>query len=404
MTDFIDLFQDYFKPAISPSLFKTWAGIACLAGGLERRVWVETPQGKIFPNLYTLLIAPPGSGKFIVEQVRDIWRGVLDPDLKLPTFKVAPKNVTKAALVDKLVQAKQNKIIKGEIFPEYHSLLVAAEDFGTLVPSFDREYINTLNDIWNNPELHDESRRHGPAQELKITQPILNILGGAQPNYLSTLFADEQTWENGMSRRVIMLYSSGTKRVNPFASPSYDQRLKLELSERLSRYSQAHGRVAFSDEAIERIGTWYDEGQPPEPTHAKLRSYNTNRGLFLMKLSCISSMSRGSFDYRVTLEDVNRAMTWLFAAEATMPDVFRAMAGKSDVQILEELHYALTKKYGLDGKKGVDESWIWAFMKDRTTTDKIEKLLYAAEKAGLFGIDGARRYHPKEWNRDGREY
>lgn len=405
MSDFVDEFVDYFRPAVSPGLFKTWSGVSCLAAALERRVWVETPRGPVFPNLYVLLVAPPGSGKFIVEQVRNLWRSVIDPDTKIPVFKVAPKNMTKAALVDELLKAKQNKVIRGYVFPEYHSLLVAAEDFGTLVPSFDREYINTLNDVWNNPELHDEARRHGPAKDVSIHFPMLNILGGAQPNYLTTLFQEEQTWENGMSRRVIMLYSSRVRPESLLSGPKFDEDKRKGLCRRLGEYSMAYGPTEFTPEAAEFFENWYSEGSKPVPTHAKLETYKSNRELFVMKLSVVAALARGGpKERRIQVEDVKKAQSWLFSAEATMPDIFRAMAGKTDILVLQEFHYALSLKYEASGQKTVDEKWVWAFMQERTTSDKIVNILAMGEKAGWFEVDGFRRYKPKVRPNTGKEY
>ena len=50
------------EPTPTPAPFRLWSGITAVAGAVERRVWAETRQNLISPNLYVLLVAPPGAG------------------------------------------------------------------------------------------------------------------------------------------------------------------------------------------------------------------------------------------------------------------------------------------------------------------------------------------------------
>ena len=91
----------------APELFRRWCAIAMVAGALERRVWTLNSGKKTFPNLYTLLVAPPGVGKFTIELVRGLWRETTQPNSKAPAFSVAPDSVTRESMLDEMVKAKK---------------------------------------------------------------------------------------------------------------------------------------------------------------------------------------------------------------------------------------------------------------------------------------------------------
>lgn len=61
--DWIECFLEYTKGLPSPEIFRLWAGISTIAGMLERKVWVTTSGGTIYPNIYAVLVAPPAVGK-----------------------------------------------------------------------------------------------------------------------------------------------------------------------------------------------------------------------------------------------------------------------------------------------------------------------------------------------------
>ena len=76
-----------------------------------------------------------------------------------------------------------------------------------------------------------------------------------------------------------------------------------------------------------------------------------------MKLAMISSVSAGNFPH-VTLRYFIRGRQWLLDAEKSMPDVFRSMTAKNDMQLIQDTHYHLYVRYskiGRDSRKSLTE-------------------------------------------------
>lgn len=379
----------------SPDQFRLWAGIGLVAGALERRVWARAARARTFPNTYILLTAAPGVGKQVVALVEQLWRSVTEPGVAdVPVFKVAPSQMTKAALVDAIAKSGQLKILRNSVTREpvnakYSSLLVAAEEFQVLLPTYDTEYIATLNLIFNNPEVpYQEVRRTGSVKELSIDRPQLNILAGVQPSYFTQTFPEE-AWSTGLARRIMMIYAAEAPfqelfqdHVDCVEHPIWEQ-----LRGQLAKLACLYGEMSWETAAAERLGAWHNAKGPPTPTHSKLSGYNNSRTMFAIKLSIISAIA-GTGEMIIREEDVKRALVWLVTAEARMPDVFREMVGKSDSQIIDELHYMMILEQSKTKNQALTTAQLWEFLRQRVPSEKIEKIILSAERSGVISHPG----------------
>ena len=368
---------------MSPRIYRLWAGIALVGGALERRVWtkVGNPPKTTFPNLYTLLVGPPGTGKFIVEDVRALWQEARVPGSKNPAFHVASDSVTTASLMDEMVKAKDIKIMRSGPPLTVHSLLVAAEEFQHLLPGYDQQFIATLNSLFNNKSLHKESRRTGTVKELIMENPQLNLLGGAQPAYFASTFPEE-AWSTGLARRIIMVYSGECPVVDPWADNGSSPQARVDLLAKVEHLRGLYGQMKWAADGVEELRTWLLAGAPPVPTHSKLASYVRSRGLFSFKLAMISAVSRTG-GMVIEAVDVRRAISWLIEVEALMPDIFREMIGKSDIQVIEEMHLFVTSLWAREKQKPVTGEIIMKFLLARVPHEKAGSILLAAERANI---------------------
>lgn len=387
--DFIAQWMEMTEGVSSPDQFRLWSGISLIAGACERRIWARAAKAKTFPNIYVLLTAAPGVGKQVINIADQLWRSVKEPNNGPAAFRVAPTQMTKASLVDSIAKASQLKLFKG-INYKYHSLLIAAEEFQVLLPHYDEEYIGTLNQIFNNPDVpYEEIRRTGSVKEISIENPQLNILAGVQPSYFVSTFP-EHAWTTGFARRIIMVYAAEGKFQDLFQSEEDEivgGATWKTLQNILSKISVLYGQVSWEPNAADKLAQWHRAKGPPAPTHSKLVHYNNSRTMFAIKLAIISAISR-SQELIITEHDVERALTWLIEAEALMPDVFREMAGKSDASIIDELQFMLLD-YKMKMRKSATTDIIWDFMRQRVPSEKIDKIIQTAERSGVI-------FHPAD--------
>jgi hypothetical protein len=121
---------------------------------------------------------------------------------------------------------------------------------------------------------------------------------------------------------------------------------------------------------------------PPTPTHSRLTHYNRVRTQNLLKLSLISAISRCQA-LLIEKIDVERGLYWMHEAERFMPDIFREMVGKSDKQVLEELHLFLIAYWQRNKRNPFQGDVLWDFLKDRVPSDRVGRMVEVAERSGL---------------------
>jgi hypothetical protein len=392
--DWIDLWLNYTEGIPSPEIFRLWSGIAAVGGAMERRVWLDLSGGPLYPNLYTLLVGRPGVGKTqSICKVHELWMDVKD-------FNVSPDNMTKAALVDAVAAASRRLILPNNQLVEFHSLLIASPEFGVLVPAHDLEFLNTLNDLFDNRKSYRETRRYMGNKQIDIINPQINILAGTQPTYLASLLPEE-AWGMGFTSRLLLIYSSEIMNNDIFEVFLLKSDKRELLVKMLQKFSKLYGAMEFDNEAKTAALSWFSSGMRPIPEHSKLENYNSRRHIHVLKLSIISAVSKSRST--IILSDFHRAKEWLLEAEAAMPDVFRDMILRSDVQTIQELHIFIWKIW-VKERKPIHQSRLVNFLSARVPSEKIMKILEIAEKANVITRDaGTDNFRPRPKNEFGIE-
>jgi hypothetical protein len=269
------------------------------------------------------LVSPPAVGKSVaIAEVQRLWA-------KTGLFNIAPAGTTRQGLIDAILEGGDRK----DALDFTKSVLVAASEFGVLLTAHDLDFLNTLNNFYDNPEV-TEYRTRGTGL-IKIDNPHISLIGGTQPKYLGEVFP-EAAFGMGFTSRIIMVYAGSPVRTKLFSKRQRDESLWTELVEGLKRLAALSGQMEIVGEVQEEMERWWDEGLPPVPKHHKLQHYNGRRVLHILKLMMISAAS----DERLTIlpEDMIFAKETLLEAEYEMPEIFKEMSSGSSIDVLEELY------------------------------------------------------------------
>lgn len=380
-SDLVTEFFNMTKEAWSPECFRRWAGIAMVGAAAERRVFVKTGDVTTFLNLYTFFVAPPGTGKKIIDKVKELMDGALQPGTSEAAFHIGADSLTIASLVDALQGATASRVTRQGTTYTYHSLFLSSEEFAVFMPSYDPGVVGKLNDFYENKPSYREERRGFKKEPIEIKYPQLNWLAGIQPALMAATFPDE-FWSTGIGRRAIMIYNADRKFRDPFIRLPNLEAMETDVKRKLGEISQYMGQINWEPEAEEFFKDWCKNGCQPEPTHSRLVAYNQNRIMNGIKLAGISSISRGN-SFKITLQDIHRALEWMFEIEKIMPDIFRAMIGKNDWQIVEELQdFALSHAKRFK-EEPMQERLLIQFLAQRLPNEKIRGVLEMALRSGV---------------------
>lgn len=394
LNNWIDSWLIYSNVLSSPPIFRKWAGIGILSGVLERKVWVHTKGSRLYPNLYIILVGPPGVGKSaILSQSERILRSV-------PELYVAPSSLTTASLIDTLELAKRKLFPpKDPILTQFNSLQVIASELGVFLPAYDPAFMNTLTKLYDG-ELYEERRRTGKVNHIRIDSPQLNIVGGTTPSYLNS-FLPDGAWDQGFTSRTIFVYCGVPVKTAIFSDEGDFQFLEktyIDLAHDLRLISESFGKMEWDKEASNAISAWYEAGLPPIPEHGKLAHYNSRRLAHAIKLCMVAAIARSS-ELHIRLVDYQIALEWLLEIEALLPDIFNSMGISGDARAIEDLWHYIFKMYSKGGKKPVSEHRVWEFLRDRVPSHSIQKIIEVMVRSRMLKQDltgGVLAYIPGE--------
>lgn len=381
LRNWIDSFLTYTEGKGSPRLYRLWSAIFIIGAICERKVWLTTAKGKLYPNQYVLLVGGAGIGKSLCTNiVYDLLNEVRTPETP---FHIAPTSVTKASLIDRLDEAERRIIrpMESPAVVSFNSLTIVPNEFGVFLPSWEGDFMSSLTDLWD-CKHYSESRRTAKIN-IDIPNTQLNMFSATTPAYLTNLLP-EGAWEQGFMSRMLVVFSGEIIYTDLFEFDLLDgvntdyQNLVHDLRDMYKTF----GEFTVTDEAKLAINEWSKQGGPPVPDHPKLTSYCARRAAHLLKLCMVASMASDS-DRIVTLDHFAEALDWLVQLETFMPDVFKSMKAGGDGRAIEECwHYAM--QVYMKTKQPVPEHRIVHFLQEKVPVHNIARILDVMERAQLF--------------------
>ncbi len=385
-----DTFLDYTAGLPSPRIFRLWSALSCVSGALERRCWTRVSNSVLYPNLFVLLVGPPGVGKSMaINEVHDLWAAVGD-------FNVAPTSLTKAAFIDQLCSQQKLIELKGKT-ALYNSILIPAPEFGTLVTAHDTVFLNTLNDIYDCRLLYEERTRSGGL--IHIERPHICILSGTQPKYLGDLLP-ESAYGQGFTSRIIMVYEGDRVTVPLFGETTKSEAVKAILVKELKEIAGMVGEFKWTKKAKEDVEQWNLDSNKDEPRHPRLAHYCTRRVIHTIKMAMSVSAAR-SRTLEVTADDLENAKQILLAAEDMMPEVFKEMSASSDMNEINEAFEYIWTHCIKNEAESIPEHELVHFLAKRVPVHRIGFFIEAMVTAQMMknvGLEliGHRKFKPMQ--------
>jgi len=370
-----------------------WAAIFTVGAICERKVWLTTAKGRLYPNQYILLVGGAGIGKSLCTgTVYDLLNEVRTPETP---FFIAPTSVTKASLIDNLADAER-RIVRPMDSPavvSFNSLTIVPNEFGVFLPSWEGDFMSSLTDLWDCGRYAETRRTH--KININIPRTQLNLFSATTPMYLTNLLP-EGAWEQGFMSRMLIVFSNELVYTDLFNIFDMDSQLRNSLIHDLKEMYKLFGEMTVTEEAKLAINEWSKAGGPPIPDHPKLVSYCARRAAHLLKLCTIASIASDD-EKIITIDHFAEALDWLAQLEKFMPDVFKSMKAGGDGRAIEECWHFTYQIYMKD-KKPVPEHRIVHFLQERVPVHNIARILDVMERSQLlqkkFTESGGTGYEP----------
>lgn len=228
----LDQFAEYTRPMLGSEIYKRWAFLTVCAALLERRVWLDRGRlGILFPNMYTLLVGPPATGKsWAAEQSTKLLDDIVYPLNGKPLF-VGSTKVTQAALYQELKQAERGiKLANGStalqapVFIYASELAVNMTDFGG--GTLTNELIDFYDSKAQNAKMVKHTVSGGP---LELCNPSITLIGCTAESFLQAAARDKLITSGLASRIVFVVEPNRVVKQRDEILPDYAMRKAIQI-------------------------------------------------------------------------------------------------------------------------------------------------------------------------------
>lgn len=334
--DWLKAFMQYASYGEAPMKMYFWVGVSTIAGALRRRVWIDQKYFQWVPNMYIILVAPPG----IVSKTTTANVG-MKLLREVPGITFGPDVVTWQKLIEDMGKSKELVLDTntGEYLP-MSCVTISSGEFGSFLNPQDREMVDVLVSLWDGqPGAFSKSTKTSGNDT--IENPWINIIACTTPAWIAGNFP-EYMIGGGFTSRCVFVYAEKKRQYVAYPGeefPKEAETLRNDLIHDLEIISNLVGEFTLSPEALEWGTRWYmnhwkskHHNLAPE----QFGGYLARKQTHIHKLAMIIAAS-ASDHLVIEKHHLEFASEMVDALEADMPKVFDKIGRNEQTQVLNDL-------------------------------------------------------------------
>lgn len=342
LPDWLTEFMNNTKWGEAPDYFYFWTGVATLAATMRRRTWLDMGTFTWYPNLYTVLVAPPG----IVQKssTSDLGMRLLK---QIPGLHQGPTSLTWQSIYDAFLEVGEEFEVSPTETRTQFALYINSSELGITLKMSDTDMVDQLVHMWDGYELKKRTRMDG---ELVIPTPSLNLIACTTPSWIAEN-VPQYLIGGGLTSRMLFVY--GEEKTRYIAYPQrhmpkdYLER-QGKLVRDLERISQRVGGFQLTEDAYQWGEEWYEnfhKNEAPKLDKTLVGGYIARKQTLVHKVAMILTISRGD-ELVINRETLERAVKLITQLEEFMPKVYNKIGMTLDAQAANQVLAFLERNGG----------------------------------------------------------
>ena len=363
-SDWIDSYMLLTANTEPPDIFHRWCAVSCLAACLQRKCVLPWGNLLFYPNLYIILIAPPGRAR----------KGTaMDPVMKFleqPSLNIhlAAESVTREQLIRELLNSQEFTSSTDGKMIGHCSMTILNSELTVFLGYNNPRLLDDLTDWYDCKRRWTYRTKH--EGEFPISAVWVNLFGATTPELIRTSLPPTAIG-GGLTSRMLFIYAAAKRRTIP--NPSLDPTLEEDLLYDLEQIVRLSGEFTTTEECARTRHDWYMYNDAHQPFQdAIFSAYCDRRIATVTKLSIIMCAARTD-DKLIEARDFLRAVEFLENAEELMP---MALTGAGQGKYADIMSRLMADIAG--SKECTLDTLMWRFRHDVTRWE-MERLLASLE-------------------------
>ncbi|MHB1661116.1 MAG: DUF3987 domain-containing protein [bacterium] len=304
----------------APDIFEYTGALIALSTILQKNVFLKWAGGKLYPNMYMLLIMKSGGRK---STVSSIVKKILEKFDKEETSLIYPNDITPEAFYS----LAQNQSY-GTFF---HT------EFGGFLKSLDRNYNKGMKEFLT--DVYDGFSQkklikgpNGTGQMFKVDDPAVNILSASTVSWIADNLK-ESDLKSGFMQRFTIFYARQDKKE---ITLPISQELPGGLITRLKELLNMEGEIKLAEEAKVRYEEFYYGDNETKKRQSEIyASYHTRLYTVIIKVAMLYCIMRK--DDTIQKEDIEYGIALKLILEKYLYSVYDKLIKDRNKEILEKI-------------------------------------------------------------------
>lgn len=334
----LEAFCSFASNTESPQMYFQWAALVFLGCALRRNIWIERPLYRDYPNLYVILVSPPGVTR---KSTACDWG--YDTIVKhVPAISKYTGRITTEALIDRLSALNACADNPAVLAPN-PSLFLYASELSTLLKKMPKgcyPLLDFLTAVYGSGSFKSATKGGG---EKSLNNICISLLGATTVSGMRDLIGEDGE-EGGFTSRTILVYQDECI-AKPWASMSSmsNSEVIADLINDLNHISELQGEMIVPAKVKRWFDTWYlpyRKGAIP----TELRYYWSRRHDHLLKVAMLLAVAERD-DLVLQIQDLEKALSMLLEVEKHMYKAYSSIGETTESKILN-LILAYMKEQG----------------------------------------------------------
>ncbi len=345
---FLSHYMKFTAGSEVPDNYHWWSGVYALSSVINRQVWISMGQYTLYPNLYVILLGPPGNGKSLA---MDTAQSLVED---VGGINFSGDAQTKESLVRYLRDNCARSLdVNGESFVITPISIFATELSHLLGPN-SGHMIDFLTTIYTKDKRYvTKTKNKG---DDVIERPFVGLIACTTQDWITT-YLKSDIIGGGFTRRVIFVneplgasVEDKSKR-RPFLTVTPEQaEARLRCLAYCESLKSVKGEFAWHPDAKAAYEHWYMTRDIPKDPD--VQGYHKTKPNQVLKVAMLLSLSQ-STELVLTKSSFETSLALFEKTETTLTRVFQGI-GRNELhgianRALEYLHGCAEREYSDNG-------------------------------------------------------